>query len=309
VIGLISGGTAAASSRTMGHTISLWITACLMLLVIYMIGRDAAWGPRSYAPSRWTRYGPVATCVLAATLIMVEPTRHVINDQNLWPWCGNNPTYDRINSTDAFPPQCDWSATQYVCTQQCCVSTWQPTDPNETAFSWLPPTGDFFPAGPLPGPFGTRRADGTIYVPDGAGHGPFALYGASAKAPLVFYETGALNPLKVDAPATGCMYGTNPLTGYCFLTNQSLSYEEQLLQLPLADPKAAFNATANPHVCACDGCVPDEDFSHLSVVGVLSTIVCTYVGFALLAVAVGWNANVVSKFAKIGQQWRALRGR
>ena len=106
----------------------------------------------------------------------------------------------------------------------------------------------------------------------------------------------------------GCKYGVNNDTGYCFLTDQNLSYEEQLAQLPAADPSKPFNATSNPRVCGCDGCVPDETFTHLSVVGVLSTIVCTYVGFALLAVAIGWNANILKKLSKLGAQWRALRG-
>ena len=49
--------------------------------------------------------------------------------------------------------------------------------------------------------------------------------------------------------------------------------------------------------------------SHLSVVGVLSTIGCTYSGFSLLAVAVIWNGNLIKKLGKIREQWRALRGR
>ena len=55
-----------------------------------------------------------------------------------------------------------------------------------------------------------------------------------------------------------------------------------------------------PSLCVC---------SHLSVVGVLSTIGCTYSGFSLLAVAVIWNGNLIKKLGKIREQWRALRGR
>ena len=47
---------------------------------------------------------------------------------------------------------------------------------------------------------------------------------------------------------------------YCFLTNQSLSYEDQLASLALADPTKPYNATTNPHVCACDTCTPHEDW-------------------------------------------------
>lgn len=311
MIGLVS-GTVSASARALGHTISFYTTLGLMLLVGGVLAREATNGPRSYAPTRKQRCGPLALFTVAALLIMVEPTRHVINDANWWPWCGNNPTYDRINSTDPFPSQCAGSSTQYVCTQVCCVSTWQPTDPAVTSFEWLPPSGDFYPAGPLPGPFGTLREDGTVYLPRGektAASGPYALYaGVKAEAPLAFFETGDVNPLKRSAPATGCMYGVNTATGYCFLTNQSLSYEEQLLQLPRADPSKPFNLTSNAGICACDGCVPQETVFHLSAVGVISTIVCTYVGFFLLAAAVGWNANLVAKFGKLREQWRMLRG-
>ena len=42
---------------------------------------------------------------------------------------------------------------------------------------------------------------------------------------------------------------------------------------------------------------------------VLFAIVFTYSGFALLAVAVGWNANIVQKLKGMRTKWRALRGR
>jgi len=296
-----------ATARELGHTISLWTTLALMLLVGAVLGHGALFGARRYAPTRVQRWGPFAIFTLAATLIMVEPVRHVANDAQLWPWCGNNPTYDRINSTDGFPPSCSGSSTQYVCTNVCCVSTWVPTDVNGSAYHWLPPTADFFPAGGLPGAFGTVRPDGTVYTPAGSG-GPYALYSASTAKPLAFFETGELNPLRRDRPMDGCIYGVNPDSGYCLLTNQSLSYEEQLATLPLADPTKPYNASINPHVCACDSCTPHEDWGHLSVVGVWCTLLCTYAGFGLLAVAIGWNAHLLSQVSKIREQWRELRG-
>jgi hypothetical protein len=78
--------------------------------------------------------------------------------------------------------------------------------------------------------------------------------------------------------------------------------------MALADPSQPFNMTTNNYVCGCDGCTPTEDFAHLSVVGVFSAIVCTYVGFTLLAVAVGWNANIHKKLKKFKEQWNKLRG-
>lgn len=310
MIGLVS-GTVTAGARSLGHTISFYTTAALMLLVGGVLVREPLYGARVYAPTCKTKWGPFLTFVVAAMFIMIEPTRHMIGDSHVWSWCGNNAQFDRINSTDAFPSQCAWSNTQYHCSQVCCVSTWTPTNSSDpaTAYAWQPPSSDFFPDGPLPGPFATLRADGSIYTPPGHANAPYALYKVGADQPLVFYETGEVNPLRVHSPAAGCLYGANPATGYCFLTNQSLSYEEQLLQLPTADISKPYNATSNPHVCGCDGCTPTEDFGHLSVVGVLSTIVCTYVGFVVLAIAVSWNANIMGKMSKIAKQWRKLRAR
>lgn len=299
----------------MGHTISFFITLALMVLVGGVLAREAAHGPRSYAPTRRQRLGPFATFVAAALLIMCEPTRHILTDQGIWVECGNNPHYDRINSSDPFPPACFGAGGQYRCTQTCCVSTWQPLDPADPSsdFAWRPPTPDFFPHTAHSRPFATLRADGTVYLPRGryaSSTGPYALYEASAASPLVFFATGDVNPLRRATPAKSCAYGVNAATGYCFLTNQSLPYEEQLLQLPLADPAKPHNATSNPHTCGCDQCVPDADESlaHLSPVGVISTVLCTYTGFILLAVAVAWNANIATKLRKVGEQWRELRG-
>jgi len=57
------------------------------------------------------------------------------------------------------------------------------------------------------------------------------------------------------------------------------------------------------------GCVPNshENMAHLSVVGVLFTICCTYSGFALLFVGTLWNANIMKKLKQIKQQWIELR--
>jgi len=57
------------------------------------------------------------------------------------------------------------------------------------------------------------------------------------------------------------------------------------------------------------GCVPNshENMAHLSVVGVLFTICCTYGGFALLFIGTLWNADIVKKFKQIKQQWIELR--
>jgi len=52
----------------------------------------------------------------------------------------------------------------------------------------------------------------------------------------------------------------------------------------------------------------EETMRCLSVVGVLFTIVATYLGFVLLVVGTMWNANIVDKLKQIKEEWRRLRG-
>lgn len=320
MIGLVS-GTVSASARSLGHVVGFWITFGLMFLVFIVIGKEAWWGMRRYAPP-CMRWGPLSLFMVAATLIMVDPSIHMMGDLRWWPWCGNNPQFDRINVTSGWAPQCDASSTHYHCTIACCVSTWQNTSDatpgsptgSSTSYSWLPPSADFSPDGPIPGPFLTQRPDGSVYKPSGVDFAePFTMYTATAAKPLVFYETGDINPLDGGYTDADCEFKVNPATGYCFMTDQTLSYEDQLEQLgnygmALADPKLPFNKENNTYVCGCDGCTPNEDFGHLSIVGVISAIGCTYLGFFLLAIAVGWNANIHNKLKKIKEQWAKLRG-
>jgi hypothetical protein len=227
---------------------------------------------------------------------MVEPSRHCLQDLGWWEGCGNNPTYDRINSTDPFPSQCAGSSSQYHCTYQCCVPTWHPVG---DSFAWFPNTSSYFPDGGVdatPGPFATQRSDGTVYFPPNfpaTARMPYQLFNATLAAPLALYADGSVNPLKRKTPATNCKYGVNEKTGYCLLTDNNLNYTEQLATLP-------------GNSCDCY-CIEDENWQHLSAVGSITTIVCTYLGFALLSVAVGWNANILKKLRRIPQQWRALR--
>lgn len=51
-----------------------------------------------------------------------------------------------------------------------------------------------------------------------------------------------------------------------------------------------------------------ENLAHLSPMGILFTIICTYTGFAFLFVGILWNANILKKCGQIREQWRELRG-
>jgi hypothetical protein len=53
--------------------------------------------------------------------------------------------------------------------------------------------------------------------------------------------------------------------------------------------------------------VADENLTHLSLIGVLFTIVFTYSGFLLLAAGTLYNADIVKKLAAIRDKWTRLR--
>ena len=54
---------------------------------------------------------------------MMEPLRHVLQDIDAWPECGNNDVFPRVNET--WNDGCTWSSSQYKCEKLCYV---QPGD-------------------------------------------------------------------------------------------------------------------------------------------------------------------------------------
>jgi hypothetical protein len=116
VIGLVS-GTVSASARSLGHVISFWTTFFLMFVVFLVLGKEVFFvsGQRHHAPAK-EKYGPLGVFFFAALLIMTDPSVHMMGDLGWWRWCGNNPQFDRINSTNSWPSQCAGSSTHYVCT-------------------------------------------------------------------------------------------------------------------------------------------------------------------------------------------------
>jgi len=56
-------------------------------------------------------------------------------------------------------------------------------------------------------------------------------------------------------------------------------------------------------------CLPtrQENLSHLSVMGIIFTILFTYIGFFFLFVGTMWNANLLTKLRQIRDKWHQLR--
>jgi hypothetical protein len=285
----------------MGHWISFCITLPLLLALLIFILRQATSGHRKYIKRPLTRWGPTVLLAFALPLILADLIRHIVQDYGGWGECGNNDLYPRINSTDPYPASCAWASNQYICENTCCVPAW-----DNTTKDWGSPQSLYFPSGDatVDAQFAVSlssspSAADDLQFPAGFDFSeqPWRIF----TYPLVLDGTGMINIAeggKNKYPRGDCKYGVNPDTGYCWLTDQNLSYEEQLLQL-------------NGQSCDCDSCLPNshESIGHLSNVGIVFTIVFTYTGFILLAIAVMWNADIVTKFKKIQVQWHELRAR
>ena len=66
----------------------------------------------------------------------------------------------------------------------------------------------------------------------------------------------------------------------------------------------------DPHFIDDCVCVHDsqENIMHLSIIGWIFTIGCTYIGFALFMTGSLWSANICDKCRQIRHHWRVLRG-
>ena len=167
-----------------------------MLFVGTMLFHAAAYGSRSYVRGRLRRFGPLVVFCLAAPLILADLVRHVLQDTGVWPECGNNPYFSRINSTDPFPSACTWSSAQYRCDKQCCVPVWEAlphaasTGP---AYGWQPASTDFFPAKADAPQFATLTPKGSLYLPPGfnASVQPYRVFKASAPPPRPWLHLAA----------------------------------------------------------------------------------------------------------------------
>mmetsp|Transcript_16281 Transcript_16281/g.42187 ORF Transcript_16281/g.42187 Transcript_16281/m.42187 type:complete len:289 (+) Transcript_16281:472-1338(+) len=276
-----------------------------MLVVGTMLLR-AARTQRARIKPRRRQYGPFLALCAATPLILADIVRHVAQDTGVWPGCGNNEVFSRANSSDPFPASCLWSSSQYRCSVTCCVPTWLSTGAGAEGgeeYAWFPAQRSFFPAegAAVASQFATIRPDGSLYLPS-AFNTSAALEPVRAfHAPLALYAGGRRRYAGADNEPKGtseCPHGRNPATGACYLVDPALPHAEQLKLLPQRDGQPT---------CDCDLCTHAEDMSHLSPMGLVFTILCTYSGFALLALAVLWNANIVAKLRHVGEEWRALR--
>jgi hypothetical protein len=80
VIGIV-GGTVTASARKFGHSLSLGITALMLVLLTAYI----AWSSKKRFGTTWQKYGPLILMPIASAMIIADPIRHVLQDADVWP--------------------------------------------------------------------------------------------------------------------------------------------------------------------------------------------------------------------------------
>ena len=85
------GGSVTSFSRSLGHWISFGVNLVVFTASIVFVFRQSS--RRARQPTHWLRYGPTYLTGVAAGLIMADNTRHVLQDQEVWPkgpWPGSS---------------------------------------------------------------------------------------------------------------------------------------------------------------------------------------------------------------------------
>jgi len=74
-------------------------------------------------------------------------------------------------------------------------------------------------------------------------------------------------------------------------------------------PQYIVDDIANPDTAVEDycHCTDDETMGNLSTGGLIFTVGITYLGFFIMTLGVMWNAQIITKLAKVKSQFRALR--
>jgi hypothetical protein len=77
------GGIVTDASRALSHYVSFGVTVVFMIFLVLYTGHKAKKRAMRY-PGCWKAYGGLVCVSVAALLIMAEPTRHVLQDMEIW---------------------------------------------------------------------------------------------------------------------------------------------------------------------------------------------------------------------------------
>ena len=263
MVSLVS-GTVSGFARTLGHYISFGVTVTMMIVVNIFIAN----GIKYRFGTCCQKYGPFILTMIAAPLICADLTRHVLNDLNIWPWCGDPSAqyglFPRVNVS--WSADCLLSSTQFVCTIPCCVP-----GNNSAPKDW---------------PYGNAK-DGMYRD---ICNMKFIVSSQCFKelTPLFFFGLGMLPPYWPEYPQ---------------LSNKTLEWIEKEAIEGGNPPDQVEECN-----CLNCVPLEDENIYNLSPIGILFTIIFTYTGFTLLAIGTMWNANIIKKCGELREKWNELRG-
>lgn len=106
------GASVTEAARHTAHLLSLIVD----IVVIGGLGFYILYKSRErYYDNCWLKYGPTILCFLSFPLILADPLRHVLSDNNIWESCNRR-------CQELWPERCDWSSSEYHCTLPCSLS-------------------------------------------------------------------------------------------------------------------------------------------------------------------------------------------
>eukprot|EP00946_MAST-07B_sp_MAST-7B-sp1_P000873 g873.t1 len=290
------------------------------------------------------KYGPVLLTAIATPLIMAEPTRHVLGDTGLWPWCGDpsqqNGMFPRVN--ESWTDDCFWSSTEYRCDIPCCVpGNNSLATTNDLNMNYLLEV-DSKSGASFQRSFSENcglAADRKTRMPiDGATFTNPNCTCAGAPCDMLKNPFEQMGQIKVvDASdmvvlqsiaQTAGSHKQQPTLPMGFMSVDSETAteanvyfgpfwpehpqidDETLAWIKDQTVKTGGGDASTPD-CNCNNCMSEgnETMSHLSFIGWLFTIFFTYTGFVCLAVGTLWNADIIKKLKDMKKKWQLLRGR
>jgi len=307
--------------RTTGHWISFFLTLVLMtaLIVFLFRGRTRRFGKGN----AWHVYGPTILSVLATILIMADLWRHVLQDTHVWP----EKVFEGMKQSDIVVGYTNSS-----------------TNPTATIDNYYSPDNGVMNAGALVlsnkamsveefnvtmcfdrpvynGHYDAKDESFVIwaygvhsYTEQSLMHAADTLSRSDSNPTinwltadtksLTLSDDAAINRvdlswtvknntyLTICVSATGPQISSRTWVGLGFTT-----------PLGIGSSQYVFNPDRN---CLHSN---NERIACLSTIGFVFTILFTYSGFILLAVATMWNANITEKIKKFREKWKEIRER
>jgi hypothetical protein len=306
--------------RTTGHWISFFMTLCLMtaLIIFLFRGRSRRFGKGN----NWHIYGPTILAVLATILIMADLWRHVLQDTNVWPekvFLGMKQSDIVVgfqNSSSSNSALVD----QYYAPSNGVLSAGSLAISNQVFIASEFNVTMCFDRPVQSGHYDAKDESFVIWA-----IGPHAYtFGSITHAadefsrgdsnPTIDWLTADTKNLTLSDPAainqvelSWTVNAKNTALSICLSATGPQVSRRTWVGLGFTTPLGIGSSqyVVNPdRNCLHSN---NERIACLSTIGFVFTILFTYTGFVLLAVATMWNANITQKIRKFREKWKEIR--